>query len=102
MVTVEERSSEEWLELTITGHAGYAEKGKDIVCAGVSAIAGALVSFLSETVSKACVKTEEGRCHIVCPRLPQTETAFSVARAGYGLLMKTYPAYVQVIPPERV
>lgn len=28
----------EHLSIQVTGHAGYAEKGKDIVCAGVSAL----------------------------------------------------------------
>lgn len=34
--------------LTIAGHAGYAEKGKDIVCAGVSTLWGTLAAELEE------------------------------------------------------
>ena len=33
--------------LTVKGHAGYAERGKDIVCAAVSALAQGLVHSLS-------------------------------------------------------
>ncbi|MBR5290398.1 MAG: ribosomal-processing cysteine protease Prp [Erysipelotrichaceae bacterium] len=32
--------------ITIKGHAGYAEHGKDIVCAGVSALAQTMISSL--------------------------------------------------------
>lgn len=34
--------------ITISGHAGYAEIGKDIVCAGVSALAQALIQSIEE------------------------------------------------------
>lgn len=34
--------------IEIQGHAGYAERGKDIVCAGVSALYGTLVAELDE------------------------------------------------------
>jgi len=34
--------------IEIHGHAGYAEKGKDIVCAGVSTLYGTLVAELDE------------------------------------------------------
>ena len=35
-------------ELTISGHANYAKKGKDIVCAGVSALTIALIRTLND------------------------------------------------------
>ena len=34
--------------ITVSGHAGYAEAGKDIVCAGVTALTQSLVSSLIE------------------------------------------------------
>lgn len=36
--------------ITVTGHAGYAEYGHDIVCAGMSM----LTAVLSETMSRYC------------------------------------------------
>ena len=33
-------------QVTLSGHAGYAEQGKDIVCAGISALIPALVNSL--------------------------------------------------------
>lgn len=47
--------------LTIDGHAGYAEKGKDIVCAAVSALAQGLVHSLSVlTDDETSVEVEDG------------------------------------------
>ena len=34
--------------ITITGHAGYAEPGKDIVCAAVSALTQAFIASIEE------------------------------------------------------
>lgn len=34
-----------FIKLKITGHAGYAEYGKDIVCAGVSSIVGGIIAL---------------------------------------------------------
>ena len=34
--------------ITITGHAGYAEHGKDIVCSGVSALVQTLIVAIPE------------------------------------------------------
>ena len=34
--------------ITVSGHAGYADPGKDIVCAGVTALTQSLVSSMKE------------------------------------------------------
>ncbi len=34
--------------ITVSGHAGYAEAGKDIVCAGVTTLTQTLISSLKE------------------------------------------------------
>lgn len=47
--------------LTIEGHAGYAEKGKDIVCAAVSVLAQGLIhSLCALTEDEISVKVEDG------------------------------------------
>jgi len=40
-------------KVELSGHAGYAPKGQDIVCASVSALFGALVLSLDKYASKA-------------------------------------------------
>ncbi|MDX8417915.1 ribosomal-processing cysteine protease Prp [Absicoccus intestinalis] len=37
---------DEWFDIQIEGHAGYAPKGKDIVCAAVSALYQTLVQTI--------------------------------------------------------
>lgn len=47
--------------LTIDGHAGYAEKGKDIVCAAVSALVQGLIrSLCAFTEDETSVEVEDG------------------------------------------
>lgn len=46
--------------LEATGHAGYAEKGKDIVCSAVTAVCDTLARFVERTAKKSDVRMEEG------------------------------------------
>ena len=51
--------------ITIDGHAGYAEPGKDIVCAGVTALAENLIdSIESLTEDKIQYEVSPGRVDI--------------------------------------
>jgi hypothetical protein len=47
------------MRLEVTGHANYAEAGKDIVCAGASALVYALGQTLEEAEAR-------GRCECKC------------------------------------
>lgn len=48
-------------EVKVTGHAGYDEHGKDIVCASVSSIVITSINLILKMDDKAiCVKQEEG------------------------------------------
>ncbi|KLL01654.1 MAG: hypothetical protein MRERC_3c119 [Mycoplasmataceae bacterium RC_NB112A] len=38
----------------IQGHAGYSEKGQDIVCAAISAITNGTINFLKKYYSTSC------------------------------------------------
>lgn len=40
--------------IKIQGHAGYAPLGKDLVCAGFSAIVNGTINFLQENYAKNC------------------------------------------------
>lgn len=51
--------------ITVSGHAGYAEVGKDIVCAGITALTQTLVSSLEElTVNDVEYDISPGRADI--------------------------------------
>lgn len=58
---------------TCSGHAGYAEKGKDIVCAGISALCMALLSSLRELHDEDIIKI----------RRIYTSDGFVTAEIGY-------------------
>ena len=82
--------------LTISGHAGYAEPGSDIVCAGVSALAGAVWATLRDYPGFTYHDDGEGLCF-------RFDTAFgnygctviSTAANGIGLIAGQYPDHVQ-------
>ena len=51
--------------ITIEGHAGYAEPGKDIVCAGVTALVQGLIRSMEDLVSdKISYEISPGRVDI--------------------------------------
>lgn len=51
--------------ITIEGHAGYAEAGKDIVCAGVTALVQGLIRSIEDLVSdKISYEISPGRVDI--------------------------------------
>lgn len=84
--------------LKITGHAGYAEPGQDIVCAGVSVLAQTLVASLEElTTDKINYSISPGRVEIKHGDLSeQAQTLVSSFFIGVGMIADAYPAYVRV------
>ncbi|WP_068964929.1 ribosomal-processing cysteine protease Prp [Desulfosporosinus sp. BG] len=58
-------------EFELSGHAGFAEEGSDIVCAGVSALSIAAVNGLEHFLSVA-PKVQEAEGHLTC-ELPEVK-----------------------------
>lgn len=87
----------------ISGHAGYAVHGQDIVCASASFLAITVVNSLELQLGKAgTVKSEDGYLYY---RLPQgltdteQETAQIILRTlltGYQNLKEEYPKYISI------
>lgn len=51
--------------ITVSGHAGYAEAGKDVVCAGVTALTQTLIKSMADlTEDKIEYDTSPGRADI--------------------------------------
>lgn len=92
--TVEDKSH----TLLVVGHANYAEYGKDIVCAGVSAIVQALIGWIEENYKADCISIDpkEGEVIISCYGGEDLATAFSMASIGLGQLADSYPDYVAI------
>lgn len=94
------------ITLKLTGHAGQAKKGQDIVCAAASILAYTVaqtLQFMYEEgglQKKPHLKLEEGDTIIVAK--PKAESyaealhTFFVAQVGYHLLSKNYSQYVEL------
>lgn len=94
------------IALKLTGHAGQAKKGEDIVCSAASILAYTVAQTLQFQYEegglkkKPHLKLEPGDTVIIAkPKPEHYEEAlhtFFVAQVGYSLLAKTYPQYVEL------
>lgn len=85
--------------LSVNGHAGYAEKGQDIVCAGVSAIVYALLGWLennSEYARFVSIDDNNGEVIIACEGSEKVSAVFYMAAIGIENIMNTYPDHVDI------
>lgn len=84
-------------KLSVTGHAGYATHGDDIVCAGVSAISFALLGYLNHAgcdISEARADSGDLLLDVEGDKL--TTGAFDMAMVGYLQISRKYPQHVDV------
>ena len=97
MTIVTYKGKDEVFELTAEGHAGYAEKGQDIVCAGVSAIVYALIGWLENNIeSYVSIDERNGEVVIACEGDEQVEAVFYMAAIGIENIANTYPDHVEI------
>ena len=89
---------------SISGHSGYAEAGKDIVCAAISAIvtlAEATINDVCGAKAKVRVKEEEARITLTLPAVCDEEESVQAVLAGLLLylcnLRDEYPDYIEVL-----
>ena len=99
MTTVEYTNRGSIHELSVNGHAGYAEPGSDIVCAGVSAITYALIGFLNANEGETrelVTDVRNGAVTISCEGTERIRAAFEMAMIGYEQIAAMYQGYVLV------
>lgn len=87
--------------ITMSGHAGSAPIGEDLICAAASTLITALAETMAkhqDKLSGYSVKLESGDAHVkVTPTEEFKETcdgAFEMALSGFELLSSLYPAYI--------
>ena len=89
---------------SVSGHSGYAEEGKDIVCAAISAI----VTMAEATINDVCggkakvrVKEEDARITLTLPTSCDEEESVQAVLSGMMLtlisLREDYPDYIEVL-----
>lgn len=95
------------VSMTLSGHAGYAEPGKDIVCAGASALIYAVPEELRSRGFKYFADAAEKEGFITIKAYPSAEerhsclVIFDTVFSGLKELARNYPQYVHVEKEER-
>lgn len=80
--------------LTVRGHAGYAERGEDIVCAAVSALVYALIGVLQERGLVRELVIRPG--YVMLCVGGACEAELELVRCGLEQLQARYGAFVSV------
>ena len=90
-------------EVRVKGHAGYAERGTDVVCAGVSAISQALLNWCAyhkEMADKFKYTAEDGELRLLFAPVVGAKRLWAavtdMAYLGYKAIEAEYPQYVSV------
>ena len=84
--------------LTVAGHANYDEYGRDIVCAGVSALVQALIGWIEESFYSGYidVNANGGEVEISCEGGDDVAAVFNLATIGLMQIADSYPDHVQI------
>ena len=90
--------------VTVSGHSGYEESGKDIVCAYVTAVvtmAEATINDVCGAKAKVRVKDEQARITLTLPVSCDEEEAVQAVLAGMLITLcgirDDYPDYIEVL-----
>ena len=89
---------------TVSGHSGYAESGKDIVCAYVSAVvtmAEATINDVCGATAKVRVGEDEARVTLKLPKSCDEEESVQAVLAGMMVtliaLQEDYSDFIEVL-----
>ena len=89
---------------SVSGHSGYAEAGKDIVCAAISAVvtmAEATINDVCGAKAKVRVKDEQARITLTLPTSCDEEETVQAVLAGMMVtllsLQEDYPDFIEVL-----
>ena len=89
---------------SVSGHSGYAEAGKDIVCAAISpavTMAEATINDVCGAKAKVRVKEDDARITLMLPASCDEEETVQAVLSGLMLtlisLREDYPDYIEVL-----
>ena len=100
MITIEGKRIGNTLEISFSGHAGYARPGQDIVCAGVSALFYALAFGVNGLIPEAA--SMEGKTITVTRDTPEIRGAITVVFEGLKAIEREYPEHVKINCPSGI
>ncbi len=97
MILIRATRTENALDIRADGHAGYAEAGRDIVCAGVSALLFGLLAYWRERLPRIQQEVGDGSLRLTVPApTPDDLIAWAVTATGLALLAAYHPACVRL------
>ena len=98
------RENERIVRFSVSGHSGYEESGKDIVCAYVTAVvtmAEATINDVCGAKAKVRVKDEQARITLTLPVSCDEEETVQAVLAGMMITLAgmrdDYPDYIEVL-----
>ena len=102
MISITYKHTDGAYRLELNGHAGQAQGGRDVVCAGASVLMYALAESL-EWHRDECLRLDislekgEGSIYVLPDTIYAAEArgAFDTAIAGYMHLANAYPKYIR-------
>lgn len=94
MIKVDITRRDELIKVTVTGHAGYAEHGADIVCSAVSILVYTMLESL-EKDRYILSKLEHGNVDLVTYGKKALEIV-GMFEKGFRILQREYPENVYV------
>ena len=101
MITICTGILKDEIRVAVTGHAGFAEKGQDIVCAAVSMMCAAFAEAAKREDRLLENKEEDGKQLIRVMLVWDTAIWLRMFMAGAELLEAQYPDHVGVIGSGR-
>lgn len=102
MITVTFCRTDAENSLTAEGHAGWAESGRDVVCAAVSALIFSLAQAVEkrrepcDTEARSAAVLCEGEARIRCGRTAVTDAWFSLTVNGLSAIARQYPGFIRI------
>ncbi len=88
------------LDLTVQGHAGYAEPGKDIVCSAVSILTSTLAFLLARNEFESCFEPEFSAFRAIVPNeglKKRYRPYFDFVMEGLRMLQAAYPENIVIL-----
>lgn len=90
------------LQITMSGHAGYAPHGQDLVCAGASSIAVGMMNALDEMTPGTCTfQMKEGYLDILVTKVTDdSQLLLRTLIIQLKTLQETYRKHIKITDQE--
>ena len=104
MTEIRYKKNKDNLELEVKGHCGYAEKGKDIACAGISTLVVTLANALDENsnmlIFQPLLNIQNGYA-LICAypkrqKYKRVETIFDTVMQGFRWLSQEFEKNIKI------